>query len=152
MKYNHIATQYPKLDIMQHRLSCCNQPILCNPIIIPLKLAHNFHVHCKCYEIVFETWRKWSIIIFWFLIFTAVSFHPSDPTSITTGKHAVDFVQESQLLLPSSDSAISRSPGTLPGNNPDCIPVNDVVRMTQHAQRNGKPQAVLPANLGTLML
>ena len=85
-------------------------------------------------------------------ICTAVSFHPSDPTSITTGKHAVDFVQESQLLLPSSDSAISRSPGTLPGNNPDCIPVNDVVRMTQHAQRNGKPQAVLPANLGTLML
>ena len=66
--------------------------------------------------------------------------------------HAVDFVQESQLLLPSSDSAISRSPGTLPGNNPDCIPVNDVVRMTQHAQGNGKPQAVLPANLGTLIL
>ena len=65
--------------------------------------------------------------------------------------HAVDFVQESQLLLPSSDSAISRSPGTLPGNNPDCIPVNDVVRMTQHAQGNGKPQAVLPANLGTLL-
>ena len=30
--------------------------------------------------------------------------------------------------------------------------MNDVVRMTQHAQGNGKPQAVLPANLGTLML
>ena len=94
--------------------------------------------------------------LLFFDFFTAVSFHPSDPTSITTGKqtnmHAVDFVQESQLLLPSSDSAISRSPGTLPGNNPDCIPVNDVVRMTQHAQGNGKPQAVLPANLGTLTL
>ena len=81
-----------------------------------------------------------------------MTFHPRDPATIPTGKHAethaADFVQESQLLLPASDSAISRSPGTPSINNPDCIPVGDVVRMTQHSGGNRQPQAVLPANLG----
>lgn len=80
-----------------------------------------------------------------------MTFHPRDPATIPTGKlsetHAADFVQESQLLLPASDSAISHSPGTI--SNPDCIPVGDVVRMTQHSGGNRQPQAVLPANLGT---
>ena len=81
-----------------------------------------------------------------------MTFHPRDPATIATGKqadtHSADFVQESQLLLPSSDSAISHSPGTSSISNPDCIPVSDVVRMTQHSGGNRQPQAVLPANLG----
>ena len=84
------------------------------------------------------------------MYFAAVTYHPSDPAAnaIGTGKNtisqAADFVQESQLRLPSSDSTISHSAGL----NPDCIPVNDVVRLTQHSDGNRQPQAVLPANIG----
>ena len=85
-------------------------------------------------------------------IFAAVTYHPSDPANaIATGIHAADFVQESQLLLPSSDSAISRSPGSSTNSNPDCIPVNDV-RSIQHSEGNRQPQAVLPQNIGRKLL
>ena len=87
------------------------------------------------------------------MYFAAVTFHPSDPTTIANGKQdgtlAADFVQESQLLLPASDSAISRTQSISSSNNPDCIPVSDVVRMTQNSEGNRQPQAVLPANIGT---
>ena len=78
-------------------------------------------------------------------IFAAVTYHPSDPANaIATGIHAADFVQESQLRLPSSDSAISRSSGSAP----DCIPLSDLDRFTQNSDGNRQPQAVLPANIG----
>ena len=81
-------------------------------------------------------------------IFAAVTYHPSDQAAnaIATGKSSItaDFVQESQLRLPSSDSAISRSSGSAP----DCIPLSDLDRFTQHSDGNRQPQAVLPANIG----
>ena len=81
-------------------------------------------------------------------IFTAVTYHPSDQpaNAIATGKSSItaDFVQESQLRLPSSDSAISRSSGSAP----DCIPLSDLDRFTQNSDGNRQPQAVLPANIG----
>ena len=77
-----------------------------------------------------------------------MTFHPSDPTAVGTGKQtgtlAADFVQESQQLLPASDSAISHSSI----NNPDCIPISDVDRIIQDSERNRQPQAVLPADIG----
>ena len=80
-----------------------------------------------------------------------MTYHPSDPAAnaIGTGKNtisqAADFVQESQLRLPSSQS--SGDPHSA-GSNPDCIPVSDVVRLTQHSDGNRQPQAALPANIG----
>ena len=82
-----------------------------------------------------------------------MTFHPSDPATIGHGKqsqtHAADFVQESQLLLPASDSSSSHTRGSSSISNSDCIPVRDVVRMTKNSGSNRQPQAVLPANIGT---